>query len=94
MSESIVSYDAEEAGGLLGRSANWMKTQARAGNIPYTQVGREKRWTPQHIAEILRAGERRPRAVLAARTPARRRAAAGDAAPLRARPQRRKTDAA
>ena len=88
MSDEPVSYDAATAGPLIGQSANWMKTQARAGKIPFTRVGRSMRWTPQHLSEILRAGEQKPRTVLAARPPARRRTAADGPAALQARPQR------
>ena len=94
MTENIVSYDAEEAGKIIGQSAYWMKEQARAGKIPFTRVGRQYRWLPQHLAEILRAGEQKPRAVLAARAPARRRASADNSAVLQARPQQRKRGAA
>jgi hypothetical protein len=94
MTEAPVSYDAEKAGEFIGQSANWMKTQARAGKIPFTRVGRQMRWTPQQISEILRAGEQKPRAVLVSRPPARRRAAADGPAVLQARPQRRSKGAA
>lgn len=90
MSENTVSYDAEEAGKIIGQSPNWMKTQARAGKIPFTRVGRQMRWTPQHIAEILRAGEQKPRPVLVARPPARHRTAPESPAVLQAKPPRRK----
>jgi hypothetical protein len=78
-----VSYNADEAGKLLGKSGDWMKKQGRAGRIPFSRVGQSMRWTPDHIREILRAGEQRPRtpAALIPRSPARRRAAdAADAA--------------
>ena len=65
MTEAPVSYDAKKAGDIIGQSANWMKTQARAGKIPFTRVGRQMRWTPQQLAEILRAGEQKPRLALA-----------------------------
>lgn len=93
MSEEPVSYDAETAGPLIGQTANWMKTQARAGKIPFTRVGRQMRWTPQHLSEILRAGEQKPRAALVARAPARKRAAAG-AQKLQAKTPQRKRSAA
>ena len=93
MTEGPVSYDAEKAGEFIGKSANWMKTHARAGKIPFTRIGREMRWTPQHLAEILRAGEQKPRATLIPRAPARRQAA-GAAAALQPRQPRRKPDAA
>lgn len=94
MTETPVSYDAEEAGKILHRSANWMKTQARAGKIPFTRLGRQMVWTPQHLSEILRAGEQKPQPALASRPPARRRPTAGDSAVLQARPQQRRKGAA
>jgi len=95
MTEAPVSYDAEEAGKILHRSANWMKTKARAGKIPFTRLGRQMVWTPQNLSEILRAGEQKPRpAALAARPPARRRPSADGPAVLQARPQRQRKGAA
>ena len=89
MTEAPVSYGAEEAGKIIGQTANWMKTQARAGKIPFTRVGRQMRWTAQHLAEILRAGEQKPRPVLVSRPPARHRATEGAPAVLQARQPRR-----
>ena len=94
MSDSIVNYDAAEAGKILHRSANWMKTQARAGKIPFTRLGRQTVWTPQQISEILRAGEQKPRPVLVAHAPARRRSAGDAVTTLQARQPRRKSGAA
>jgi hypothetical protein len=88
---SPVTYDAAKAGEMVGQSANWMKTQARAGRIPYTRIGRSMRWTPQQVAEIIRAGEKKPetRPALVARTP--RRKMAGGVPALQAKtPRRRK----
>ena len=89
MTEPPVSYDAEQAGKIIGQTPNWMKTQARAGKIPFTRVGRQMRWTPEHLDAILRAGEQKPRLALAPHPPVRRRAAADGSAALQARPQRR-----
>lgn len=94
MTGEPVSYGAETAGPLIGQTANWMKTQARAGKIPFTRVGRQMRWTPQHLNEILRAGEQKPRTVLAARAPARRRQAADGGQVLQAKAPRHRKDAA
>jgi hypothetical protein len=88
------SYDAEEAGGFLGRSADWMKKQARAGKIPCTRVGQSMRWTPEHIREILRMGEQRPQPALVPRTPQRKRAVETAAPALRAKTPPRKRGAA
>lgn len=70
-------YDAGEAAALIpGKTANWMTVHARRGEIPHTRIGRAYYWTDAHINEIIAAGEVRPAAVLAARVPARKRAAA------------------
>jgi hypothetical protein len=90
MSDEPVYYNAEEAGKIIHQSANWMKTQARAGNIPFSQVGRQKLWTAEHLAAILRAGERKPSVTLVPKTPTRRRAAEAVAPTLQAKPQRRR----
>lgn len=93
MTEAPVNYDADTAGALIGRTGNWMKTQARAGKIPFTRVGRSMRWTPQHLSEILRAGEQKPRAGLVARAPARKRPAAGTQKLQAKTPQRKRSAA-
>lgn len=93
MSDAPVTYDAEKAGELIGQTANWMKEKARAGLIPHTRIGQKIRFTPQHLAEIIRAGEPKRRPVLVPRVPARRKAA-GDAPVLEARTPRRKQSAA
>ena len=88
MTEAPVSYDAEKAGKIIGQTPNWMKTQARAGKIPFTRIGRQMRWTPSNSSRS--SG---PEAEAPARagipSPARRRAAADGPAALQARPQRR-----
>jgi hypothetical protein len=88
------SYDADEAGGFLGHSGDWMKKQARAGKIPFTRVGQSMRWTPEHIREILRSGEQRPQAALVAHTPRRKQAANAAASALRPKTPPRKRGAA
>lgn len=91
--ETPVRYDAEQAGKIVGRSAYWMKAQARAGKIPHTRVGRSYAWTPAHLNEFLRAGEKKPRPALVPSTPAAKRSAGGGQAPvLQARTPRRKRD--
>jgi hypothetical protein len=94
MNDEPVSYGAAQAGEIIGQTACWMKTQARAGKIPHTRVGRQMRWTPQHLSEILRAGEQRPKPVLAP-VPARRQPAAKDGTQLlQAKTPRRRRSAA
>ena len=94
MTAADESYDAAEAGAKVGKSADWMQKQGRAGRIPFTRVGQSMRWTPEHIREILRMGEQKPRAVLVPRTPGRKRAAAEVVTPLRAKTPPRKRGAA
>jgi hypothetical protein len=71
-----------------------MKRQARNGKYPHTRVGQTIRFTPAHIREILRLGEQRPQAQLAARAPKRKRAAASEAPALKAKTPPRKRKAA
>jgi len=95
MNEEPVSFDAKKAGEMIGQSENWMKTQARAGKIPYTQVGRKMRWTPQHLNEILRAREKWPKPATTAPVAARRQPAAKDGTQLlQAKTPRRQRSAA
>ena len=97
MSETaVITYSPAEAGGLIGQTENWMKEKARAGLIPHSRIGRAIRFTPRQLAEIVRAGEQRPRPHPASRPPARRKddASPTDGALLEAKPPRRKRNAA
>ena len=58
------------------KTANWLLTRARRGEIACTKIGRTYYWTDADIDEIIAAGRQRPAPVLTARTPARKRAAA------------------
>jgi hypothetical protein len=59
---------------MLGVSENWLRDKARAREIPHTMPGGSYKFTPEHLAEILRQYERRPELppALAPRAPARR----------------------
>lgn len=94
MTDDPVYYNAEEAGKIVRQTANWMSTHARAGTIPFTRIGRKVLWTPEQLREIGRNGAQKPKPVLVPRTPARRRQADAAAATLKAKPPRRKRDAA
>lgn len=95
MSAGPVSFGAKEAGEIIGKSENWMKTQARAGKIPYIRLGRSMRWTPDHLAEILRAREQRPvPAALPSPRSTGKRKNDGDVPLLQAKPPKRKPEAA
>jgi hypothetical protein len=85
MSAETVYYTAEQAAAKLGKTRNWMMTKARHRLIPHTRVGRTPMWTDEHLAEIVRMGERRPR--LAAK-PALQRGTSAKGA-LRSKPTRR-----
>lgn len=89
MSADPVFYDAKQAGAIVHRSANWMQVNARKGKIPSSKLGRKRVWTPQHLAEIVRAGEQKPRPVLVAQPSARRKTGAVAEPVLRARTPRR-----
>lgn len=54
-------YTAEEAAPVIKKTAYWLKTHARKGDIPFTRIGRSYLWTADQLAEIVRAGEHRPR---------------------------------
>jgi hypothetical protein len=94
MTDDPVYLDAGQAGEIMHQTANWMKTNARRGKIPFTRIGRKMVWTPQQLREIGRAGEQKPHVVLVPRTPARRRQSDAAAAALKAKPPRRRRDAA
>jgi hypothetical protein len=97
-----VLYTPEQAADIMGDgsgalTANWFREKARKELIPCTRVGRVIMFSPEDLAEIARAGQRRPqpRPALVPRTPARRKAAEGGGAPvLQVRTPRRKRSAA
>lgn len=98
MSESTVTHSPAEAGAMVGKSENWMRTQARKRLVPHTRVGRTIRFTSSDVAEIIRMF-RQPAQVPAHLVPsAPARAKAAPAAPavrqLESRPPRRLRDSA
>jgi predicted site-specific integrase-resolvase len=70
-----VLLDAAQVAKIIGKTKNWVMTQARAGKIVYTKVGRHKRWTLEQVNEIIRSWEHKPQTVVVARVSSRRRAA-------------------
>jgi hypothetical protein len=70
-----VLLGAAQVAKIIGKTENWVMTQARAGKIIYTAVGRHKRWTSRQVDEIIRSWERKPQPVIVARAPRRTRAA-------------------
>lgn len=90
-----VTFGAEEAGEIIGKSAWWMKDKARSGEIPYTRPGKTYRWTSEQLAEILQMYEQRP--VSSESTPPRKttRGPEDDGVPLlESKPPRQKRRAA
>ena len=82
-------YDADELAVILRCRPSWLKEKARRREIPFTLIGGSYRWTAEHLAEIVRLGERPSDAAV----PSPRQNAiptAGDGQPLlRAHPPRR-----
>lgn len=54
--------DYAAAADWLGKSESWLRHQVAAGEVPYTKVGRDVRFTEEHLDQILAAGEHQPRA--------------------------------
>lgn len=51
---------AAEAAAILKVRESWLKTKASARAIPCTFVGKHLRFSDDDIAEIMKAGERKP----------------------------------
>jgi excisionase family DNA binding protein len=88
-------YTAAEAAAILRVKASWLERQAAARNIPFTMLGRSYRFTPAHLAVIVRLYEHEPsRGRDPAVQPTRRggvqppAATAGQGQPLLPRPRR------
>jgi excisionase family DNA binding protein len=55
-------YTAEEAALILRVKKSWLERQAAARKIPFTMLGRSYRFTPAHLAAIVRMHEQAPAA--------------------------------
>jgi excisionase family DNA binding protein len=55
-------YTAEEAALILRVKKSWLERQAAARKIPFTMLGRSYRFTPTHLAAIVRMHEQSPAA--------------------------------
>jgi excisionase family DNA binding protein len=55
-------YTAEEAAVILRVKKSWLERQAAARKIPFTMLGRSYRFTPTHLAAIVRMHEQAPAA--------------------------------
>lgn len=53
-------YTAEEAALILRVKKSWLERQAAARKIPFTMLGRSYRFTPTHLAVIVRMHEQAP----------------------------------
>lgn len=53
-------YTAEEAALILRVKRSWLERQAAARKIPFTMLGRSYRFTPSHLAAIVRMHEQSP----------------------------------
>ncbi|GIJ52445.1 hypothetical protein Val02_93310 [Virgisporangium aliadipatigenens] len=83
-------YVPAELAEMLRCSVWWVKDQARKRRIPYCWIGGGYRFTPEHVAEIVRLSEVRPvEPVVSSRWPQPRSVAAGGPARLQPRVPRR-----
>lgn len=53
-------YTTEEAALILKVKKSWLERQAAARKIPFTMLGRSYRFTPAHLAAIVRMYEQAP----------------------------------
>lgn len=53
-------HTAAEAADILNVRESWLRTKASARLIPCTFVGKHLRFSDDDVAEIMRAGARRP----------------------------------
>jgi excisionase family DNA binding protein len=93
----LVLYTKDEAARILRVKVSWLERRAAARQIPFTMLGGAYRFTPAHLAEIVRLSERAPAGANPAMAHSeRRRRRRRDAAhqppdgfvPLRPRPRR------
>ncbi|HET9138779.1 helix-turn-helix domain-containing protein [Actinophytocola sp.] len=93
-SHDLVLYTKYEAAEILRVKVSWLERRAAARQIPFTMLGGTYRFTPEHLAEIVRLSE--PSGGAAAVRPERRRQRRREASrqvpdgfiPLRPRPRR------
>lgn len=56
--------DFAGAAAWLGKSESWLRKQVALGLVPHSKVGRDVRFTDEHLEEIVLDGEVRPKAPL------------------------------
>jgi len=52
--------DITAAADWLGVRRSWLRDKVTAREVPFTRIGRHIRFTGDHLAEIVAAGEERP----------------------------------
>lgn len=52
--------NVEEAAAWLGIPKKTLQNMVVAGEVPHSRIGRHVRFSDEHLAEIVAAGERRP----------------------------------
>lgn len=57
-----LAWTIEQAAQLLNVPTSWLRDKVTAKAVPHTSVGRHKRLTDDHLAQILAAGEVTPQA--------------------------------
>jgi excisionase family DNA binding protein len=50
----------QEAAEYLSVTYDWLKRQVAANLVPHTKLGKFVRFTPEHLDQIVSAGERGP----------------------------------
>lgn len=93
----LVLYTKDEAAKILRVKVSWLERRAAARQIPFALLGGAYRFTPEHLAEIVRLSEpvstaaasrtSRPKRQVRSRREAGHQSADGFV-PLRARPRR------
>jgi len=68
--------DPKELAAYLKISHSWVKAAISARRIPFTLVGRQARFFPHHVRQIIAAGEQTPVGAGRTVTPMRRRRSA------------------
>jgi hypothetical protein len=96
LADDLVLYTKDEAAAILRVKVSWLERRAAARRIPFSLLGGAYRFTPEHLAEIVRLSEPDGLAVAAApprverrgrRPRAANRQPADGFVPLRARPR-------
>ena len=55
--KELVLYTKYEAAEILRVKVSWLERRAAARQIPFTMLGGAYRFTPEHLAEIVRLSE-------------------------------------